>query len=200
MSLAAGAEPLVLADGTKIDPKDGTVVVDSDYDLIEVPTMKQVQREYVMAQRRLSDLPVPPHKLNTISLVLCYSLLGISDKDIGVVLGLEEEQVGRVRMSDSFLEIREEVVQSVIESDQEAVRGMISQSGLIAATRMIETLNSEDESMRVSAAKDLLDRSGHRPADVIEHRHKLEGGLRIEYVTKDEGEVPTIDITPEDVM
>jgi hypothetical protein len=34
----------------------------------------------------------------------------------------------------------------------------------------------------------------------VEHRHKVEGGLRIEYVKKEEQDIPTIDITPEGVM
>ena len=73
---------------------------------------------------------------------------------------------------------------------------MIAQSGVLAATRMVDGLNSTNEATRLSAARDILDRGGHRPADIIEHRHKVEGGLRIEYVTKDDNEIPTIDITP----
>ena len=48
---------------------------------------------------------------------------------------------------------------------------------------------------RMAAAKDVLDRAGHRPADVIEHKHSLEGGLTIEYIDHKD-EIPTIDITP----
>ena len=195
MTLATGVEPLVLADGTKIDPEDGTVVPDADQ-LIEIPTLRQMQRSYAVTQRRIDDLPVPPEKLNTLSVVLSYSLLGISDQDIGQILDMSEEQVGRIRMSDAFAEIREEIIHSIVQSDQEAVRDMIAQSGVLAATRMVDGLNSTNEATRLSAARDILDRGGHRPADIIEHRHKVEGGLRIEYVTKDDNEIPTIDITP----
>lgn len=195
MTLATGVEPLVLADGTKIDPEDGTVVPDAEQ-LIEIPTLRQMQRSYAVTQRRIDDLPVPPEKLNTLSVVLSYSLLGISDQDIGQILDMSEEQVGRIRMSDAFAEIREEIIHSIVQSDQEAVRDMIAQSGVLAATRMVDGLNSTNEATRLSAARDILDRGGHRPADIIEHRHKVEGGLRIEYVTKDDNEIPTIDITP----
>tara|TARA_B100000131_G_scaffold306302_1_gene333225 strand:+ start:1429 stop:2028 length:600 start_codon:yes stop_codon:yes gene_type:complete len=199
MTLASGVEPLVLADGTVINPTDGTVVVDDKDDLIEIPSVREMQREYAVAKRRLTDLPVPPSKMNTISMVLCYSLMGITDSDIATVLNLDEEQVGRIRMSDSFREIRESVVHNIIESDQESVRSMISQSGVLAASRMVEGLNSTNEATRIHSAKDLLDRGGHRPADVIEHKHKIEGGLRIEYVTKEENDIPTIDITPKEI-
>ena len=39
----------------------------------------------------------------------------------------------------------------------------------------------------------------HRPVDVIEHKHKIEGGLKIEYVTKEENDIPIIDITPKEI-
>ena len=199
MTLATGVESLTLADGTVINPTDGTIIPDDKDDLVEIPSVQQIQRDYVMAQRRLSDLPVPPNKMNTISMILCYSLMGINDSDIGTVLGLREEQVGRIRMSDSFREIREDVIHNIIESDLESVRSMISQAGVLAASRMVEGLNSTNEATRIHSAKDLLDRGGHRPVDVGEHKHQVEGGLRIEYVTKEENDIPTIDITPQEI-
>jgi hypothetical protein len=199
MTLATGVEPLTLADGTVINPANGSIVADDSEDLIEVPSMRQLQQDYVMTQRRLRDLPIPPDKMNTVSMILCYSLLGISDEDIGTVLNLKEEQVGRVRMSDTFRDVREEVIHSIVENDAESVRSMISQAGVLAATRVVEGLNSPNEVTRISSAKDLLDRGGHRPVDVVEHRHRIEGGLRIEYVTKEENEIPTIDITPKEI-
>jgi hypothetical protein len=45
---------------------------------------------------------------------------------------------------------------------------------------------------------DVLDRAGHRPADVVEHRVRMEGALTIEFIEKDAGkEVPTITIDKE---
>ena len=199
MTLATGVESLPQASAPVINPTDGTIIQDDKDDLVEIPSVQQIQRDYVMAQRRLSDLPVPPNKMNTISMILCYSLMGINDSDIGTVLGLREEQVGRIRMSDSFREIREDVIHNIIESDQESVRSMISQAGVLAASRMVEGLNSTNEATRIHSAKDLLDRGGHRPVDVVEHKHQVEGGLRIEYVTKEENDIPTIDITPQEI-
>ena len=54
-------------------------------------------------------------------------------------------------------------------------------------------MDSDNETTRMSAAKDVLDRAGQRPADVIEHKHKMEGGLTIEYVEKKD-DIPTINI------
>ena len=62
MPLATGVEPLTLADGTVINPANGAVVVDDSEDLIDVPSRRQMQREYVMTRRKIRYLPVPPNK------------------------------------------------------------------------------------------------------------------------------------------
>jgi hypothetical protein len=49
--LPQGTEPLILADGTKVNPINGTVVED-DF-LVEVPTAVDAQREIVSARLRI---------------------------------------------------------------------------------------------------------------------------------------------------
>jgi hypothetical protein len=49
----------------------------------------------------------------------------------------------------------------------------------------------------MAAAKDVLDRSGHRPSDVVEHRHRMDGGLVIEIVKRDGAQMPVIDMESE---
>tara|TARA_R110000803_G_scaffold118785_1_gene187133 strand:- start:508 stop:705 length:198 start_codon:yes stop_codon:yes gene_type:complete len=44
--------------------------------------------------------------------------------------------------------------------------------------------NAKSDDLQLAAAKDILDRDGHRPADIVEHRHTIEGGLQIEYVDR----------------
>jgi hypothetical protein len=48
----------------------------------------------------------------------------------------------------------------------------------------------------MAAARDILDRSGHRPSDVVEHRHRMDGGLVIEIVRRD-AVLPIIDMDKE---
>ena len=70
---------------------------------------------------------------------------------------------------------------------------MFVQKSQKAAQTMFNLLDSENEATRGSAAKDVLDRAGQRPVDVVEHRHKMEGGLTIEYVEKKK-DIPTIEV------
>jgi len=195
MTLPIGMEPLILADGTKINPVDGAVVQDI---LVKVPNTMELKREIVAARKRISDLPVPPAQMNTISVILSYTLFGISDDDICMTLAIPIEQIVNIKKSDAYASLQEQFVKNIIESDLSDVRGMFVQKSRSAAQVMFDVLDNDEVGVgtKMVAAKDILDRSGQRPVDVVEHRHKMEGGLTIEYVEKKD-DVPTIDITPE---
>ena len=200
MPLPIGTEPLVLADGTKINPLDGKILKDDI--LVEVPNTREIQRDIVAARKRIADLPLPPEQMNTLSLVMAYSVFGLSDKDIGNVLGLPQEQIHNIKMNNVYNELQQNLVQSIIHSDTTEVRDLFVLNSKTSAQLFVDTVNDSEMGIgtRLSAANNILDRAGHRPADIVEHRHKVEGGLRIEYVKKEEQDIPTIDVTPEGVM
>ena len=192
--LPNGYEPLVLADGTVINPEDGTVIQDEI--LVEVPNTEQIKREIVASRKRISDLPVPPNQMNTLSIILSYTLFGINDQDISNVLVIPEDQINAIKMSDEYRAVQEQIVKSIVKSDESDVRGMFVQHSRHAATTMFDLLNSDSEHIKGNAAKDILDRAGQRPVDVVEHRHQMDGNLTIEYVDK-KTSIPTIDVTPD---
>ena len=195
--LPTGIEPLILKDGTKINPLSGAVLKDVEETVVEVPNNEAIQREMVIARRRIHELPVPPKQMNAISIILCYTLFGVSEEDISSILSIPIEQIRAIKMHDAYNDLQQALVKNVIESDLDHVRGMFVQQSVSAANVMTGLLTSESESTQMAAAKDVLDRSGPRPADVVEHRVKMEGGLRIEYVNKRE-EIPTIDADADD--
>ncbi len=200
MPLPIGTEPLVLADGTKINPLDGKILKDDI--LVEVPNTREIQRDIVAARKRIADLPLPPEQMNTLSLVMAYTVFGLSDKDIGSVLSLSEDQVHNIKMNNAYNELQQNLVQSIVHSDATEVRDLFVLNSKTSAQLFIDTVKDPEMGIgtRLSAANNILDRAGHRPADIVEHRHKVEGGLRIEYVKKEEQDIPTIDVTPEGVM
>ena len=187
----------MLADGTKINPVDGAVITDDALPLVEVPNTADIKREIVASRKRISDLLLPPSQMNTLSVILSYSLFGINDEDISMTLSIPLEQIETIKDSDAYLELHDQFVKNIIASDLSDVRGMFVDKSRIAAQKMFDLMNSESESTRMSASKDVLDRAGQRPVDVVEHRHKMEGGLTIKYVEKKD-DVPTIDITPKE--
>ena len=194
--LPQGTEPLVLADGTKINPIDGAVVTDEI--LVEVPNTEQIKREIVATRRRISDLPVPPDQMNTLSVIISYTLFGINDDDISYTLNIPPDQLQRIKTSDAYADLQTQFLKNIVESDLANVRNLFVQRSRTAADRVFSLMDSESETTRMIAAKDVLDRAGQRPVDVVEHRHRMEGGLTIEYVEKKD-DLPTIDITPQEM-
>lgn len=178
---------LVLADGTNINPLDGSIVQDKQEEkYIEVPNYTDVQRHIVASHTRIADFPVPPKQMTSIGIILFYSMLGVTDYEISGITGLSEEQIGRIRMSDNYSEIQRTFLDHIVEHDIENVRSMFVEGSRVAAGTMISLMkNSESERIQMDAAKDVLDRAGHRPTDVVEHQHKVDGGLVIKIVKPD---------------
>jgi hypothetical protein len=148
---------------------------------------------------RLADLPVPPQQMNTLSVILSYSLQGVSDHDIANVLTISSEALGNIKSGDAYRDLQDTIVSKIVESDATDVRNMFVASSSTAANVMVDVMNDDENGpvTRMAAAKDVLDRAGHRPIDIVEHRHKMEGGLTIEYVDKKD-DIPIIDITPDE--
>ena len=124
-------------------------------------------------------------------------MFGLSDNDISFVTALSSDEIESIKASDVYVELRKTLVQNILSSDANDVRGLFVQHSQAAAGVMFNAMVDQANGVgtRMAAAKDVLDRAGHRPADVIEHKHSLEGGLTIEYIDHKD-EIPTIDITP----
>lgn len=192
-------DTFTLADGTVINTATGRKVVtgdDGDAAMIRVPTSFDAIEEVTRVRRRVADLPAAPAEMNAVSLVAMYHMYGLNDYDIAFVTKLSEAQVTAIRQSDVYTSLLVETQRRIIAEVNDGVRGLFEKNANGAAQRVITLMNSDDEKIQMAAAKDVLDRAGHRPNDVVEHRHKVEGGLRIEYVRKNiEAHTPTIDIT-----
>lgn len=196
MMLPQGTEPLVLADGTKINPINGTVVTEDTY--VKVPNTTEMKREITASRMRISDLPIPPQQMNSLSIILSYTLQGVTDDDIATLLHIDTDRVNNIKETDAYKELHQTIVKNIVESDLSDVRGLFVQKSRSAAQVMFNVLDDPDIGIntKMTAAKDVLDRAGQRPVDVVEHRHKMDGGLTIRYVD-DKNDVPTIDITPD---
>jgi len=187
-------DPLILADGTQISSQSGKPIVDEQETYVEVPNYADTQRQIVAARTRVADFPLPPSQMTSIGIILFYSMLGVSDDEISSLTGLKHDQIGKMRISDSYTEIQKQFLDSIVNNDMQDVRTLFVQGSRSAANRMVGLMNSESESIQIAAAKDILDRAGQRPVDVIEHRHRMENSLRIEIVKKDSLEdIPVIE-------
>jgi hypothetical protein len=196
-------EPLVLADGTKIDPSTGGAIRDAaDNVWTEVPSPSSAQALVVRARRSVNELPMPPQQMNGVALVAFYTLFGLCDTDIALALDgkLTEDQVANIRKLSVYKDFMASAKTNLLETANEQVRDLLQQHALSAAKQVVQHAGSENDVLSFKASQDILDRAGHRPADIVEHRHKLEDALHIVIEHKDDGAgVPMIDITPETI-
>lgn len=188
---------LTLADGTVINMQTGRPQGLPGH--IVVPTNVEAVEQMTRVRRRLSELPdLPSGQMHVTAVVCTYYMFGLEDFEIAHAIGITEKQVENIKMSVAFDELINAMQQNIVDGHAEDVRSMIAKNANIAAQTMVNELASPNGQNRIVAAKDIMDRAGHRPADVVEHRHKVEGGLTIEYVKKGGDEdIPTIDLEAE---
>lgn len=192
MYLAAPDEPLRLPDGRTVHPS-GEVTPPA---MVEVPSGAEAQRLVAATRRKLTDLPAPPAAMNTINVVLTYSLSGLTNDEIALATELTVKQVGIIKMSQAYVDMEQLVVKSVLESDMQDVRSILQQGARRAAGVIVNALNADEAAVRMVAARDVLDRSGHGKTDVHEHRIRMEGGLLIEVVDRAaQPAIPTLTLT-----
>lgn len=193
-------EPLVLADGTKIDPASGKVIKDTPAKFISVPSPSEAQRIVSRTRKTVADLPLPPKNLSAVALVAFYTLFGLSDRDISIALEgkVTEEQINNVRELDAYREFMATAKDNILHTETETVRDIFQKNALHAASKVVQLATSDNDVLAFKASQDVLDRAGHRPADIVEHRHKMEDALNIVVIKKDETQQPpTIDVTPD---
>jgi len=218
MELPEANQPLRLANGTIIMPNDGMRRVEKQQAKAEKearesarPTVRVREADVVVgvdtasvfadtkvqvaAQRRLSDLPETPRNMNPVCVIVAYTMFGLSVPDIATATNLSEEQVENIQLCDAFVSLRDTLVASVLDADATTVREAFSKQARTAVSVIVDSMHNGARATRMSAAKDILDRAGHRPADIVDHRHSVHGGLVIEVIKKSEGEsVPTIEM------
>lgn len=191
-------EPLRLPDGTIIHPnKEGAERIEP----IEVQNEK-LKLGYALEDpfstisekfaRTLADVPAPVSQMNPTMLVLAYSMWGLDTHAIARLLERTYDEIALVEQSPLFMEMRKQVVEALRYAETGSVHAYIAQQSINAAQTIINKLSSKSEDVQMAAAKDILDRSGFRPADRTEHVHKFEDELRI--VHMQETTAPKIDI------
>lgn len=193
MALASDTlEPLVLADGTKIDPNSGRLIREKKY--VEVPSSSQAQELVARTKKSIAELPVPTKQMSGLGLVLFYSMWGLSNQEIAIALGLTIDQVLHIKKLPQYSQISEDIKKTVLEHEANDVKAFFQQRAMGAAQKIVTLAEEEDGVLGFKASQDILDRAGFRPADIVEHNHNLSGGLRIEVINKSaENDIPTID-------
>lgn len=197
MKLPDADEPLELADGTKIDPATGKVIrPDAGSQFIAVPSPSEAQKLVVRAKKGIGDLPLPPSQLSGVGLVAFYTLFGLSDVDIALALDnrITVPQIENIRESDAYIDFMRTAKSNIVNTEVDTVREIFQAQAHVAANKVVELATGENDVLAFKASQDILDRAGHRPADIVEHRHVMEDALHIVVTKRDETkQLPIID-------
>jgi hypothetical protein len=135
--------------------------------------------------------------MNAVGVVLSYTLFGLDDEEIAIATGMSVDQIGRIKVGDPYTQMHEAIVRTVLDSETDVVRELFIKNAKSAANVVVRAMDEGTRADRMAAARDILDRSGHRPSDVVEHRHRMDGGLVIEIVKRDSTQLPVIDMEVE---
>jgi len=190
-SLPDANAPLTLTDGEVLEPippanNDGTV---------EILSNSAAQQAVTSIRKKLAtDLPIPGKQMSAIGVVVAYSLFGLDTFEIATALGITEDQVNRLMMSEAYTEMYGECIQAILDRETGDVRALFQQTARDAARAIRMQLESPDPKVKLVAAKDILDRAGHRPQDVIDQRNAMGDQLVIEVIKRDENEhIPEVE-------
>jgi peroxiredoxin family protein len=200
MDLPIGNEPLTLADGTQIDCESGKVIKTTAAKFISVPSPSEAQKIIARTRKTVAELPMPPEKLSVVALVEFYTLYGLDKREISIALDgkITEDQIENIRKLDAYIDFMQVAKENMLNTETQHVRDVFEKHAPIAAQKIVELAQSDVEVLAFKASQDVLDRAGHRPTDIVEHRHKMEDSLNIVITKRDETvPVPTIDIRPE---
>lgn len=191
-------EFITLADGTKINTANGKKLRQESNlppGYASVPTHAQAVRAVTATRMRIADLPVPPRQMNIISVILMYSMVGMLEHEIALATGITVDQVNQIRTSQAYNTMYNTVSKNIIEQDMDDVREVIKRHSIRAVEKVVEIMEESDDKNSLKAAQDVLDRAGHRPADIVQHMHNVNGGLKIEFIQKkNENALPVINI------
>ena len=196
--LADTNQPLVLADGTVINPETGREKKERKF--VEVPSNTEAQKIVLNARRSVADLPAPPKDMNALGLVAFYSLFGLSDTQVAIALDnkLSVDQVKMIKDSELFQEFMSTAKETLIESTKNDVNTLIQSHARDAAMRIVEHATSDNDVLSFKASQDILDRAGHRPVDVIHHKHAMEDALQIVVIQRKDEAMPVLEGVFED--
>lgn len=163
--------------------------------MVEIPSNGQAISIIEGTRRKLGDLPLAPKHLNPIACICLYTMYGLDTQEISIATGLGIDQVNSIRMTNEYGIMQRAIVDTVMETDTADVKDYIKKAAGKAARKMESMVDHANPDVALRASKDVLDRAGLRPADVVEVRGRMDVGLIIEVVDKqaDDGR-PVIDM------
>lgn len=195
-----------LEDGTYIDPstrepialfKKEVAAKDAPPEPDDVEDDDVVEQGIVPLHRRsIMDLKLTAAQMAVVNNVLVYTLWGLPEDEIAMQCGCSVHHVAVVRDLDEYKRMFDALVEGMRAHLASTVQGLLHEAAPKAAKGIIRNLKNKSQDIRIAAQKDILDRTGHRPADRVEHTHQFLNGseLTIRVIKQDDKSLPSMDL------
>lgn len=138
-----------------------------------------------LARRSIADLPTHEKAMRGAAVIFVYSMLGLSDQEIAECVGTTAQEIREFRTQKAYVEIFEAVSGEFINSNAGLLKSRVASYAHEAVESVTGIMRSgKNEAVRLSAAKDILDRSGVKQAD--DNKQGVNAELRIRIVSDDD--------------
>lgn len=205
MNAPIAVQMLRLHDGTLIDPQTKEPIA------AQFSSKKDEQKEDVpdelieladialhpTVRRSIHDLGLDAKQMAFINNVLVYTLWGLPDDEIAIQCNCTINQVHFVRGLDDYKRMYGGLVEGLQAAYAGSVQGAFHSAAPRAAAQLVASMKSKASDIAFAAARDVLDRAGHRPADRVEHNHTIrgEGELVIRIIKQsDQDAIPSMEL------
>lgn len=193
-------KPIVLPDGTEVLPAANAVgskvVTKADKQAAEQHEKLTAELEALMSntkgvtaahmyKRTLAEVDSDFDRMNVTMLVLAYTVWGLEPFAISRLLKVDPSRIDAVMMSDLYTRLQTELVEAMRYAEEATVHGFLAGKAMAAAVTVASSLTNPSADVKLTAARDLLDRAGFRPVDRVEHSVKFDDEMRIRLVTDD---------------
>ncbi len=172
--LARDGDPYVMADGKVIQPEN--MFPDPAKDAALAKSSKAYRP---LRKRSIQDLPAMPNVMKGIALVFTLTILGVSDREIGELLGVTSSQVRSVRNHVGYGETFEIGAAEFVSAKSQRLVSRIAAMADDAIEQVHNiSVNGHKEANVLKASIDILDRAGVKAKDTEAHRQQ-QNELRI---------------------
>lgn len=183
--LAQPGDPLVLPDGQIIEP-------DEQYEDEDEVAARKMRRSLdpasFRAQKRRSakEMPAPPSVMNAVAVVFTGTMLGLGDREMCEQLKITAEELEQVRSHSAYAEVFETVLGEFLSANAELLQSRLAAYSHSALTQVHTIAKSgKNETNRLNASRDILDRAGHRAQDNQKRGQSGVNELRIVYIDEE---------------
>lgn len=199
-------QPIVLPNGDVINPTEDTAdkvvkveekeqVSAADADMAELMSALDEGNYSETFKRTMADMTVDTKQMTTSFVIMSYTMWGLDDAAISILLKVSIDDIEDIKTTEHYTRLHKELLEGIRYAEEATIHGYLTQRARKAAIVMGAALTSKSVDVRMTAAKDILDRTGFRPADKVEHTHRFEDELQIVLVS--EKETKTIDVSVE---